>query len=82
MPLQHFLDRSLQPLDRLFRGEAKIESCLQFAGNDIGGARAGRNVRYLKSGGLEVPVAVIPHAGREFRQGGRRGMDWVIANCG
>src|SRR3984957_20650536 len=78
MAQQLLLDHGLEPVDRLFRGEAQIEASLEFAGDHVGSTRARGNVRYLKGGRLKVLVAAIPAARRELGQRGHYGMHGVI----
>ena len=66
MLAQDALDRVLQALQRLHWRIAQIESCLQFAGNDVRCTGAGIQVRDLESGRLEEFVALIPCAARQF----------------
>src|SRR5712675_3478945 len=78
MPPQQFLNHGFETVDGLLRGKAQIEARLQLSRDDIGCARAGRNIRYLETGGLKMLVAAIPGSRREFGQRGRHGMYRVV----
>jgi hypothetical protein len=66
MFLQDVFDDLFEIVDGLHRRVAQIEPRLEFAGDDVGGARTGVQIRDLKARGLEVFVAGIPIARREF----------------
>src|ERR1700733_10152649 len=78
MPMQDFLDDLLQGLDRLLGRETDIETRAQLAGYHVGRAGSGRNVRDLKAGRLKVLVALIPNAGREFRERRRQSVHGIV----
>src|SRR5664280_863727 len=62
---------------RRFGAEPEVEVDDDFAGNDIAGAGAGVDVRYLPRRGREVRVAAVPFDADELREQRRGDMDRI-----
>src|ERR1700690_1084278 len=78
MAFEQRLDGRLQGLDRLFGREADIEARLQFPGDHVRSARAGRQVRDLETRRLKRDIALIPSPRGQFRERGSECMNRIV----
>ena len=80
--VQHGLQALLKALGRGFGAEAEVEVHDGFAGDDVGGARAGVQVAHLPGGGGKAVVACVPLRGGQLGQGGGQLVQGVAGQVG